>query len=249
MHVRVGVAVGANQSVVAEVVVGGIEAVEVTAVGIYFHATFTFPSARLVDEVPDEATLQIRVFANDVPIFFKSALRVAHSVSIFALYERFGSVGASAVVFHAVVVAVHRAIYVGGTFFAGLFKLACTTRVFLFNPLVALFEVRSVARLVTERPEYDARVVEPALHIALIALEVSLEEVRVLGESLVVVAHTMRFDVGFGYYIYTVAVAEVIPQVVVGVVASANGIQVVFLHNSDVLQHSFGRNHIATVGI
>ena len=87
------------------------------------------------------------------------------------------------------------------------------------------------------------------MHIALIALEVSLEEVRVLGESLVAVAHTMRFDVGFGYYIYTVAVAEVIPQVVVGVVASANGIQIVFLHNSDVLQHSFGRNHIATVRI
>ena len=48
-----------------------------------------FPMAGLVYEVPYKSTLIFRIFADDIPVFFESALRITHSMSVFALNQRF----------------------------------------------------------------------------------------------------------------------------------------------------------------
>ena len=150
MHVGIGVTVGADQTVVAEVVVGCIEAVEVAAVSIDFNSVLAFPANGLVDEVPNETALQVRIFADDVPVFFESALRVTHSVSIFTLDERFGGIGTLTVFFHAFIAVIHRTEDVGVLFQAGLFVLAGTAGVFCLYPFVTCFEVGAVSGFITQ---------------------------------------------------------------------------------------------------
>ncbi len=91
--------------------------------------------------------------------------------------------------------------------------------------------------------------IEISLHIAFVALHVSFGKLRVFCECFFAISHAMTFDVGFGYHIDAVAVAELIPQTVVGIVACANGVDVVLLHYFNVLQHTFGRNDISAVGV
>ena len=59
----------------------------------------------------------------------------------------------------------------------------------------------------------------------------------------------MRLHIGLGYDIDTVLVAQVIPEVGIGVVAGTHGVEVEFLHDLDVLDHALPREYIATVGI
>ena len=59
----------------------------------------------------------------------------------------------------------------------------------------------------------------------------------------------MAFDVGFSYHINAVLVAELIPIVVVRIVASTHGIQVELFHYLDVLNHALFGNDITAVRI
>ena len=59
----------------------------------------------------------------------------------------------------------------------------------------------------------------------------------------------MRLYVGLRYDIDTVLVAEVIPEVGIGIVAGTHGVEVELLHDLDVLDHALPREYIATVGI
>ena len=71
---RIGYAVGANQTVVVEVIIRSVVFVEVAAIAIDAHSVFVFPVAGLVYEVPDKSALIFRIFADDVPVFFESSL-------------------------------------------------------------------------------------------------------------------------------------------------------------------------------
>ena len=44
-------------------------------------------------------------------------------------------------------------------------------------------------------------------------------------------------------------VAQVIPTVVVRVMAGTHGVDIEFFHHFDILQHTFGRNHITAVRV
>ena len=68
-------------------------------------------------------------------------------------------------------------------------------------------------------------------------------------EGLLAIAHAVGFQVGFGDHVKAIFVAEVIPEVVVGVMAGADSVDVVLLHDPDVLQHAFGGEVIAAVGV
>ena len=59
----------------------------------------------------------------------------------------------------------------------------------------------------------------------------------------------MSFDVSFGYNIKTVFIAKIIPSRVIGIVACAYSINVVFFHQSDVLQHTANTDNITTIGV
>ena len=155
VHVRVRHAVGANQTVVVEVAVGTVVRVIVAAVFVDFNAVLAFSAEALVDKVPNEAALILRIFANEVPIFFETALRVAHCVSIFALNERESLGVVLAVVFARIIVVVHRAENVGVRVHFGALILSGAAWVLSLHPIVASLEVVAKTGFVAQRPEDD----------------------------------------------------------------------------------------------
>ena len=46
------------------------------------------PAESLVDKIPYESTLELRIFPDEVPIFLESTHGVAHGMSIFAEDKR-----------------------------------------------------------------------------------------------------------------------------------------------------------------
>ena len=80
-------AVGGNDTVAVEGIVGGIVVVVVAAIEERHLSVALVTSYALVYKVPNETSLVLAVGACQVPILLKSAHRVAHSVGIFALYE------------------------------------------------------------------------------------------------------------------------------------------------------------------
>ena len=109
----------------------------------------------MVDKVPNEAALILRIFANEVPIFFETALRVAHCVSIFALNERESLGVVLAVVFARIIVVVHRAENVGMRVKFGALILSGAAWVLSLHPVVASLEVVAKTGFVAQRPEDD----------------------------------------------------------------------------------------------
>ena len=91
--------------------------------------------------------------------------------------------------------------------------------------------------------------VEVALHVAPVAFYVGLLIVVTFGKCVFAVAHAVGLYVGFCHHIYTIAVAEGVPVVVVGIVAGAHSVEVELLHYLYVLQHAFARHYITSVGV
>ena len=231
---RIRHTVGADQSVVVEVIVRTVIFVEVATVAIDIHPVLVLPVARLIYEVPDKPTLVFRILADDVPVFFESAFRVAHGVCVFTLNQRFLNI-AFAVFDTALVAQIHRAINICKFTGACLLVLYGACLVLVLDPSVAFFKVRSHAGFVAQRPEDDGRVVVAALHIALVAFHVCLGVNRILCQCLVAISHAVRFYVGFGHDVETVLVAKVIPAVVVRIVASTYSIDIKLFHYFDIL--------------
>ena len=248
-HVRVGSAVGADETVVVEVVVAGVEAVEVATVSVDGHAAFAFPADALIDEVPDKAALILGILADEVPVLLEAAHGVAHGVGVLALDEGLGLRVIAAVLLAVVGSGVHGAVDVGLAVVAGAFVLYGPTGVLGLDPVVSSFEVRPVAGLVAQAPEDDARVVEVAFYVALVAFEMSFQEIVAARQGGVAVTHAVALKVGFGDDVKPVAVAELVPIGVVGVVASAHGVEVVRFHDLDVLFHALARYDITAVGV
>ena len=241
--------VRADKSVITEIDVTGIEAVEIASVAVNHLSALSGPAHGLVHEVPDEPPLELGILANQVPVLFETTLRVTHGVRILALYERLLILVVLAVAFAPFVAGIHRAVDISFSACSRLFVLHGTAWVFRFHPVVGGFEVRTVSGLVAQRPEDNAGMVEAALHIALVTFHVRLLVVGALGKGTFAIAHPMRFDVGFRHHVEAVLVAKFVPQVVVGIVAGTYCIQVKQLHDLDVLNHAFARYYIAIIGI
>lgn len=163
-------------------------------------------------------------------------------MGIFALNQRLGRIR-RAVALAPPVVAVHRADDVGEVG-RGLEAVVHRTlvvhrtrRVVGLEPLVAALEVGAHARLVAHRPDDDRGVVLVAARHALVALQVHPGILRLAGQRLLAVAHAVRLDVRLVEHVDAVAVAEVVPDGVVGIVARTHGVDVELLHDADILHH------------
>ena len=183
--------VRADKSVITEIDVTGIEAVEIATVAVNHLSALSGPAHGLVYEVPDEAPLELGILANQVPVLFETTLRVTHGVRILALYERLLILVVLAVAFAPFVVGIHRAVDIGFSACSRPLVLHGTAWVFRFHPVVSGFEVRTVSGLVAQRPEDDAGVVEAALHIAPVAFHVRLPVVGTLGKGTFAITHPM----------------------------------------------------------
>ena len=269
--VRVQLAVGTDDAVAVEVVVRGVVAVVVAAVGIVDlvqvgillvadavqlgqrgveHLGIGLAVQGLVDEVPDVATLILRILAHQFPVLLQSARGVTHRVVVLALDERLLEVVVLAVGLARPRRVVHRAEDVGVAAFAvSLLPLAGTALVLGLHPVVGGFEVRTVHGLVAQRPYDDGGVVEVRAHVVLVALHDLLCEQRLLGLGLRTVAEAVALLVGLGGHVDAVLVAQVVPHGIVGIVAGTYGVDVQALHDLDVLNHALAAHHVATVGI
>ena len=116
------------------------------------------------------------------------------------------------------------------------------------QPVVGGVEVLSVAGFVAQAPDDHGRVVDVALRHALHALQVGLLVDGIVAERLRAVAHAVRLDVGLVDHVEAVAVAEVQPARVVGIVAGADRVDVELLHDADIPQHLGFRDHVAARG-
>ena len=249
VHVRVGDAVRADEAVVAEVLVGGVVAVEVAAVGIDGHPVLVLPPQGLVHEVPDEAALVLGVLPHEVPVLLETAFGIAHRVGILALDEGLDGVGIGGILLAAAVIQVHRAVDVRLAGQVGLLVLAGAGRILGLHPVIATVESRAVAGLVAERPEDDGRVVEVPLDVPHVALQVGELVGRVLGEGALAVAHAVGLEVGLGHHVDAVLVAEVVPVAVVRIVAGADCVDIELLHDEDVLQHPLPGHDVTAVRV
>ena len=251
VHVGIRNAVGRDQPVVAEIPVRGVVGVPVAAVAVDHGAVFTRFAQRLVHEVPDESALIVRILADQRPVFAESAQRIAHRMRVFALDQRFSGI-VPEVFFALVVVPVHRTYDVrvaAAVVVDRAFVMDRPRGVVSLDPVVAGVEIGAVARLVAQRPDDDRRVVDVAPHVADVAFQMRLGVGGILGQCLFVVAHAVRFEVGLGHQIESVAVAERVPAGVVRVVARAHGVEIVLLEDADVLDHPLFRDDIPAVGV
>ena len=249
VHVRVGNTVRADEAVVAEILVGGIVAVEVAAVGIDGHAVLVLPPQGLVYEVPDEAALVLGVLPDEVPVLLETAFGIAHRMGVLALDEGLTGIGVGGVLLAAAIIQVHRAVDVRLAGQVGLLVLAGAGRILGLHPVIGVVEGRAVAGLVAERPEDDGRMVEIPLDIAHVALQVGEFIGGVLGKGPFAVAHAVGLEVGLGHHVDAVLVAEVVPIVVVGIVAGADCVDIELLHDEDVLQHPLPGHHVTAVRV
>ena len=80
---RIGYAVGANQTVVVEVIVRSVVFVEVAAIAVDAYSVFVFPVAGLVYEVPDKSALIFRIFALNPPSELPRACAYSHWINGF----------------------------------------------------------------------------------------------------------------------------------------------------------------------
>ena len=145
---RVGATVGADQSVVVKIIVRSIVFIEVTTISVDVYSILIFPMVRLVYKVPDKTSLIFGIFAYQIPILFEAPLRVTHSMSIFTLDQRFVYI-AFAVLLAGVIIVIHRAENVCKFIGTRLLILYGACFVLVFDPCIALFEVRAVSGFVS----------------------------------------------------------------------------------------------------
>ncbi|MFM1944245.1 MAG: hypothetical protein RI897_3227 [Verrucomicrobiota bacterium] len=133
---------------------------------------------------------------------------------------------------------------------AGAFVVDGAGGVALFHPGVGGFEVGAVAGFIAHGPDEDGGVVFIAFHEVGDAVEVGGFPFRLIGESFArVIADAVAFDIGFIDEVESVGVAEVVPFRVVGVVTGADCVDVVALHEEDVLEHGGTGDRVAGVGV
>ena len=204
------------------------------------------PAEGLVHEVPDAAALERRIAAHQVPVLGKTAEGIAHCVRILTLNQRLGRI-AGAVFLTVLVARIHRAVDVGMVVELRPFILHGAGLVEGLRPFVGLLEIGTVAGLVAKAPDDDAGMVEVAADHTLHPYHMGGCKVVALCKRLLAVAHSVRLDVGLVDDIQAVAVAELVPEGVVGVVAGTYSVDIQLLHHAHVAQHLLSRHAVRPV--
>ena len=109
----------------------------------------------------------------------------------------------------------------------------------ILNPCGHGGVVRAAAALVAQRPEDHGRMVLVPLDHADRPLHEGRVPVGDVGEQ---AADAVRFEIGLVHQVDAVLVAQVVPARVVGIVRGPHGVDVVALHQLDVLDHPADRD-------
>ena len=204
----------------------------------------------LILPVPDEAPLIEPLAAGQLPVIGQVAGGIAHRMAVFALDERALLVEWLFLLRPAIGLAVldgviHRREHIRMGPVAGLLIMHRAGWLALFDPLRAIDEILTIARLVTERPHDDARVVLVALDHVFHAVQVGIPPFRLFGEGFRAIAHAVGFDVGLIDDIESEFVAEFEESRIIRIVGSSHGIDVGALHLEQVGTHVLA-GHVVT---
>ena len=246
-------AVREHDAVAAEVHVAWPVA-EVTAVREPLRAVVQPLPQRLVDEIPDEAALVVRIPLKG-GVFAQTTERIAHRVHVFARDVRFGRVVLK-VVADVVGPRVHARFEVGDRAVRQVPLHALVMHrargVPRAAPLPHLFDHRARIRLVAERPRDHARMVAVTRHHALHTVHACGKPHRVIAGDRLTVRHVtgqipaaMRLQIGFVDHVDAVFVAQFEPTGLVRVVRGAHRVDVVPFHEAHIPQHVLFRDAAA----
>ena len=207
----------------------------------------------LVDPVPDEAALQLGIFAERLPIALEVAQAVAHRMGIFAQDQRLGEFGARRIVGQLFDIVIHGRedvdIGVGRVppaAHAVAEEVDQPRLVMRADPFRRRLKIGADTAFIAQRPEDDRRVVAVALDHALhpgemrggpfgLVAQVQRRVVLFLGEAQIAVA----LDIGLVHHVQAVLVGQIVPARIVGIVRGADRVDVGGLHQLDVLAHRF----------
>ena len=121
--------------------------------------------------------------------------------------------------------------------------------VYLLHDAGHVGKVFAHAGFVAQRPDNDGGVVLVALHHGPAPRHKRVAPFGAFGNVVALVPQLVTLDIGLVDYVKAIFVAEVIPVRHVGVVAGAYGVDVILLHQFDVLHHAFAADHAARVGV
>ena len=249
IRMRIQTAVRSDDTVAVEVVVTArIAAVVASISKDFLTGDRTLVAQTLVNKVPDVTTLVLRILADQVPILLETTLRVTHGVSILTLDIWLGTI-ALAIALAFLVTDVHRTVDICLAVVSATFILCRAGLIARLHPVVSLLEVDAVSALITQTPYDDGRMIDERLHIALVALDVRHDVLRELGKRLLLISHTMRFEICLSGDVDTVFITKVIPARITWIVAGANGVDVQLLHDLDILNHTLQAHYVSTVRI
>ena len=96
--------------------------------------------------------------------------------------------------------------------------------------------IDAMAGFIAQRPDDNARMVAIALHHARDALAHGRQPCGIVGEA-IHRHHAVGFNIGFVDDIQAVTIAQGVPQRVIWVMGAAHGIEIILLHQDDVLHH------------
>ena len=118
------------------------------------------------------------------------------------------------------------------------------------NPCVGCCKVASLTGFVSERPHDHARVVLVSFEHSFGSVNECSLPLRLVCKALVgVVTHTVTLDVGLIHDIHSVEIAEFVPHRVVRVVGCADAVDIVLLHQFDVLDHGLSIHYVSCVRV
>ena len=134
--------------------VGGRITAEVATVSKDVIAISIFHAQTLVNEVPDKASLVIRIVTDEFPIVGETTHRVTHSMSILTLNQG-AVVVAFTITMHPTEMGIHGTVNICGALGSRTFVLHGALRVIGFNPVVNLIEIHTMTCLITHTPRND----------------------------------------------------------------------------------------------
>lgn len=251
-----GCAVGVDHAVGAEAVVCG-SVPEISAIGEDGFAVVVLRFQCLIDIVPDEAALVCRILVFQVGVEMHAAQRISHGVHVFAAEIRSARL-LFQVVLDLLWLCVHAALHVCDVvvFVAGHLRHALIVHQ---TGGVAGTEIGghggnilAAVGLVATGPDEDTGVVFVPLIHGPCPIQHGGFPLRTGGRHVsggVECPCAVGFQIGFVDEIDAVAVAELVPEGVVGIVAGADGVDVVLFHEADVEPHVLFGDGSATLGV
>ena len=165
----------------------------------------------LVYPVPDETTLQLVVFVNQIPVILEITLAVTHGMGVFAENQR-TLITLVDMAAQRPDAGIHRTVDIRLGVVTAALILYRTGWIHHLAHIVEFLETLAISALVTHRPDDDGGMVAVALDHAVHAVVESRIPVFSVCQLLVFsIQDTMTLDVRLAHHVETILIAELIP--------------------------------------